>query len=157
MGAARRHVWAAIAAAGALAILLAPRAAIAQGQSCRIQTVVAPAFVTYDPFSPAPLDVAGSITHNCPRQRPVQILLDRGGSATFTPREMRSGGEVLAYNLYLDPPSTPGARIWGDGSGGTYGYAGSGRVTVPLYGRVFPLQDVAVGTYSDTVTITFLF
>jgi spore coat protein U-like protein len=119
--------------------------------------VVPVAFGTYDPFDVAPRDVTGSIQHRCPPPRAIQILLDRGGSATFTPRQMRWGSEVLAYNLYLDPPSTPGARIWGDGSGGTYGYSGMGNRTVTVYGRVFPLQDVAVGAYSDTITITAIF
>jgi spore coat protein U-like protein len=142
-----------------VAAALAPRAAQAQGQSqtCKIQGVVSPAFGTYDPFSTTPLDVVGSLRHNCPQNTPVRILLDRGGSATFTPRQMRSGSEVLAYNLYLDPPSSPGARIWGDGSGGTYEYNGTGKITVELYGRVFAQQDVAVGTYTDTVTVTAFF
>jgi spore coat protein U-like protein len=137
------------------AIALSP--SVAEAQKCKIQSVVPPAFGTYDPFSTTPLDVTGSLRHNCPQNTPVRILLDRGGSATFTPRQMRSGSEVLAYNLYLDPPSTPGARVWGDGSGGTYEYAGTGRLTVEVYGRVFPQQDAAVGTYTDTVTITFFF
>jgi spore coat protein U-like protein len=32
-----------------------------------------------------------------------------------------------------------------------------GNRTVTVYGRVFPLQDVAVGAYSDTITITAIF
>jgi spore coat protein U-like protein len=141
----------------AAALALAPGMARAQGSSCRISGVTSPAFGTYDPFATTPLDAVGSITHSCPKTRPVQILLDSGASASFTPRAMVSGTGQLAYNLYLDPPSTPGARIWGDGSGGTYIYSGAGKVTVPLYGRVFAQQDVAAGAYSDTVTITFLF
>jgi len=29
--------------------------------------------------------------------------------------------------------------------------------SIPLYGRIFALQDAAVGSYSDTVTVTFNF
>lgn len=142
----------------AAALALAPGAAGAQsGNSCKISGVASPAFGTYDPFATAPLDAVGSITHSCPKPTPVQILLDRGGSASFVPRAMGSGTNRLAYNIYLDPPSTAGARIWGDGSNGTYVYAGAGKATVPLYGRVFARQDVAAGAYSDTVTITLLF
>ncbi len=143
-----------LAGAVAVAAAIALWPAAAEAQKCKIQSVVSPAFGTYDPFSATPLDVMGSLRHNCPANTPVRIHLDRGGSATFTPRQMRSGADVLAYNLYLDPPSTPGARVWGDGSGGTYEYAGTGKVVVDVYGRVFAQQDVAVGTYTDTVTVT---
>ena len=35
--------------------------------------------------------------------------------------------------------------------------SGGGTTTVPLYGRIFALQDAAVGSYSDTIVVTFNF
>jgi len=143
------------AAAAAVAMALVPGAVGAQGQSCIVSSWVDIVFGDYDPFAAAPLDSAGSITHRCPPNRPPRISLDRGGSASFAPREMRFGAEVLRYNLYLDAACT---MIWGDGSAGTHEYvAATGRATVPVYGRVFPLQDPIIGAYTDTITVTVQF
>jgi spore coat protein U-like protein len=72
---------------------------------------------------------------------------------------MISGAEQLSYNLYLDADHR---KVWGDGSSGTDYYFNSSppnntRVTVPAYGRLFGLQDVMAGTYTDILQITILF
>jgi spore coat protein U-like protein len=124
-----------------------------------VSSVTGIVFGVYDPFAPADLQVAGSITHRCPPNRPPRISLGRGNAANFTPRQMwllgSGGAEILQYDLCLDLQCT---MIWGDGSSGTREYvAVTGRATVPVYGRVRAGQDPVVGSYSDTVAITINF
>lgn len=152
------------AALGAVILTIAassprPSHAQGQGQGCDVRGFSSSmAFGTYDPFSTIPTDVRGTIRYRCPRNWTIQILLDGGTSASFAPRFMRSGAERLGYNLYFDAACT---QVWGDGSPGAPGYtataASGGNVTLTVYGRVFPGQDVAAGAYSDVVTMTVLF
>ena len=94
---------------------------------------------------------------------PPIVTLELSASAVsggFFPRQMRhdTGADRLAYNFYADPG---GASVLGDGSGGTV--TRSDRVLknkpwiVTIYGRIPPGQDVAAGSYSDTLTITINF
>ena len=69
---------------------------------------------------------------------------------------MRSGGNSLSYNLYLNAART---TIWGDGSGGTsvHGPVAApllGSVTVNVFGRITARQNVGVGAYSDVIVAT---
>jgi spore coat protein U-like protein len=70
---------------------------------------------------------------------------------------MRSGANVLNYNLFTDPTHL---SMWGDGSGGTAIVAGSGTgsvTNVPVYGRVPGSQSVPSGSYADDIVITVNF
>ncbi len=153
---------AALAAAGLAAALLCPATALAQPARCNVQTQSV-AFGSYDVFRPAPNDSVGAVLVSCsgPRGMPVgyEIRLSGGFSGTAASRAMRSGdGWSLSYNLYADPARTV---IWGDGSGGTRGLA-DGYLLIgpsvtrryPVYGRQFPRQNVAPGTYADTLVVT---
>jgi spore coat protein U-like protein len=72
---------------------------------------------------------------------------------------MFSGVNTLDYNLYF---STAYTQVWGDGSAGTFrgtatlfvspGSPATARGTV--YGMIPAGQDVAAGTYSDTIVMT---
>ena len=67
--------------------------------------------------------------------------------------------ERLRYNVFLDPSHT---TVWGDGSNNTDYYTdrrppNDTPVTVPIYGHIFPLQDVSAGTYTDLLQVTILF
>ena len=124
--------------------------------ACSIETIGVN-FGTYDPSAPSPTDSAGSVSYRCNRQDPITILLSRGNAPTFNPRQMLNGTEVMTYNLYRDATRT---AIWGDGTGGTSVFADPappGRnetVTISIFGRIPPGQDVAAGTYSDNITAT---
>lgn len=118
------------------------------------------AFGAYDPLSGAAATTSASVVVTCDESPPPLVTLSLGrsaGSGGFFPRRMRqdNGSDSLAYNLYADPF---GALVWGDGSGGTV--TRSWRVlrsrpwTPPIFGRIAPGQDVAAGTYSDTLTVT---
>jgi spore coat protein U-like protein len=114
------------------------------------------AFGTYNPFSATALDAAGTISFSCLPSIIAVVTLSRGSASTFAPREMRQGAEVLQYNLYQDASRTV---IWGDGTGGTSSYTALFLLSDsrPIYGRIFPRQSAAAGSYSDTVVITINF
>lgn len=72
---------------------------------------------------------------------------------------MKSGSQALQYNIYLTSSHT---QVIGDGSAGTFAPSDSGTVTAGqayqvtgfMYGFVPPLQDVAAGSYSDSIVVT---
>jgi spore coat protein U-like protein len=84
----------------------------------------------------------------------VQVSLS-AGFGPFATRQMKSGQASLFYNLFTDASHL---TIWGDGSPGTslVSFSGtSGSRTV--YGRIPAGQNVPVGTYGDTITVTLTF
>lgn len=130
----------------------------ARAQLCSVSATPM-SFGNYDVYDASNIDTMSTVTVSCVVSLSVQVQLDRGQfAASFSPRKMGQGGERLNYNLYFDAAHT---TIWGDGSSGTVVWnAGtvvlSGK-TQTVYGRLFPLQDVAVGSYTDTVTVTAIF
>jgi spore coat protein U-like protein len=72
---------------------------------------------------------------------------------------MFSGANSLSYNLYFSSAYT---QVWGDGSSGTvrgtatlFVSPGAPRtVSGAIYGRAPAAQDVAAGTYADTIVVT---
>lgn len=135
-----------------MAALIAVPASAGAADTCRVTIHGDVAFGTYDVFSPAARHATMRIRVDCPQSSAPQIAISRGNSATYGSRELRSGREVLRYNLYVDP----GHRIvWGDGTEGSrMPAAASGNAEVTVYGRIAPGQDVAPGTYTDTLVVT---
>ena len=88
------------------------------------------------------------------------VALSAGSSASFAPRRMAFGANMLDYNIYTTPGFT---SVWGDGSGGTLtqSFNGSllslGSTTFTGYGRVPAGQYVVPGGYNDTLTVTVTF
>jgi spore coat protein U-like protein len=136
-------------------------------RSCSITGTSDVAFGAYDPadanFS-TPLDATGSVTIRCTKNTTYDIALGQGanaasGSTCAAPlRQMASGTERLAYALFSDAGRT---TAWGcDVSNDvtrTETVGPSSPDTVTVYGRVPAGQDVADGSYSDTVTVTVSF
>ena len=119
------------------------------------------AFGNYDPTIATPLDTAGSVVYRCAASdHNITITLSRGGGASFAGRRMVNGAVQLFYNLYLDAART---AIWGDGTGGTQAYTianpqpNNQDISVPMFGRITAGQNVTVGNYSDTITVTLTF
>lgn len=132
------------------ALLALPGAAFAE---CLIN-IIDVSFGGYDPFSPTSTDITGSVSMNCDADTSVQVSLS-AGFGPFATRQMKSGPASLFYNLYTDASHL---TIWGDGSPGTSlvslsGVSGSHTV----YGRIPAGQNVPVGTYGDTITVTLTF
>jgi spore coat protein U-like protein len=120
------------------------------------------AFGPYDVHQGTPTDGAGSVSVNCTFLIAVllsyEIRLSTGQSGTYGTRTMQGGTYDLDYNLYTDSTRT---TVWGDGGGGTgtISYAALIALLVhnasyTVYGRIPALQNVAAGSYSDTITVT---
>lgn len=140
----------------------------ARAQVCNIVTTSSDmAFGTYDPGRAGFTDINGSVQVQCANQRSVTVALGVGGGS-LTTRQMRNGIiDTLDYNLYKDASrttvfGTAGAATMtctaGDSTGGCTGGQNSRYwVNFPIYGRIFPGQYVAAGSYSDDVPITITF
>ncbi|HQR30198.1 MAG TPA: spore coat U domain-containing protein [Anaeromyxobacteraceae bacterium] len=125
----------------------------AWGDVCAV-SVSAPNFGDYDTTSRNPTDAVGQVRISCVSG--ASIAISAGGAGTFFPRAMTSGTATLAYNLYTDAART---RIWGEWGTGTevrFVAQGSNR-SVPVFGRIPPLQDVPSGLYTDTLVATVYF
>ncbi|GAC1340003.1 MAG: hypothetical protein NVS2B9_12910 [Myxococcales bacterium] len=115
------------------------------------------AFGAYNPLSPVDTDSVGNIYYYCPGALPPAISISSGSAASFSPRQMTSFAEVMSYNLYTDATRT---AVWGDGTGGSSTVVGPNSpfpVVEQVYGRIFALQSVAAGNYSDTLLVTLNF
>lgn len=131
-----------------------------QAAACKIK-VTPLAFGVYDVFSPLPRDATAQLTVSCnhkstdPAQ--VTVALSAGGAGSFAPRAMRGSVGSLYYNLYTTPAMS---NVFGDGTGGSLTLANQvdkrADWIIPVYGRIPPLQNVPVGTYSDAVVATIL-
>ena len=143
--------------AAAVAFLVLARQAPA---ACNV-TATGVSFGAYDVFVTTPTDAVGSIAVSCDEVPPSDVIvsISPGSSGIYFPRQMRRAGgpDRLNYNLFTTPAMS---AVWGDGTGGssTVFLKNVKRprhpVVTPLYGRIPPGQDVSVGSYSDSVTVT---
>lgn len=153
----RVELWA--IAAGLSCLLAAPLHAAAM--SCSIVSTAHVIFGDYDTRDDDALDTAGSISYECrdvdPADR-ITITIGRSDHAAFFPRMMAHRAGRLEYNLYVDAART---RVWGDGTSSTSVYSvrppEQQTVSVPIFARMSARQNVAVGNYTDSITVTVLF
>jgi spore coat protein U-like protein len=128
---------------------------------CTVTTTQSISFGNYNPFLLTANDTTGNINVSCTAVvgvYPYQISLDPGAHGSFAARDMAQGSSLLAYNLYLNLAHT---QVWGDGTSGTSTQSGNCIVVLntcsndnTVYGDLPAQQNVAVGNYSDTVTVT---
>lgn len=114
------------------------------------------AFGFYDPTASSPADATSAITVTCTPGTVFSVGLNAGttSGATVTSRQMASGSNRLGYGLYQDVARTVN---WGNTPGTDTPAAATAGLTpsvLTVYGRVPAQQAVAVGSYTDTVTIT---
>ncbi|QGN38665.1 spore coat U domain-containing protein [Klebsiella oxytoca] len=100
---------------------------------------------------------AGSIIVTCTPGTSISIALDygvNGGSATQ--RFMSSAGKTLAYQLYQDANRS---TVWGNNTQAlSVASFPSTTQTYTVYGRLFATNGFpAVGSYTDTVTVTLTY
>jgi spore coat protein U-like protein len=128
---------------------------------CTVSTAPAD-FGSYNVLLPAANDIVTSITVNCNETPPPLVTISIGpspNSGGFDPRQMKlsGGSEFIDYNLYTDSGRT---QIWGDGSGSTFTLSDTVQKKKPweatIYGRIPPEQDVSIGTYNETLTVTIV-
>ncbi len=116
---------------------------------------------SYDPFSPTPVTSSGTVTVECTLSIALagsyDIALSTGSSGSFAPRTMMNGGSALNYNLYTSPALT---QVWGDGTAGSAQVTRSFTAllfvsqTTNIYAEIPAGQNVAAGSYADTITVT---
>lgn len=147
-----------------LALMVLSTAAKAQLITCTVSATPV-SFGSYNVFNASPLDATGTITVHCTGLvgLPVSytIKLSTGLSGSYAPRKMANGANRLNYNVYTDATRL---TVWGDGSAGTSFVSDSYLLVLfgvtrnyTVYGRVPALQNVAVGSYSDNITVTLTF
>lgn len=155
--------------AAACAMLFTPPADAAY--SCSV-AVVGVSFGAYDPLVATPDDSAGHVEVTCNNVPGTGVdtvaygvTLSPGTSGSYMPRRLAAGSARLDYNLYADSGR---ARVWGNGSGGSVPVSGSMKVGPgvgntsrtnrhDIFGRIPARQDVATGTYGDTIVVTVTF
>lgn len=156
----RRTIAQGLATAVAFATWFA--ASNAHAASCSFSSVIGVAFGTYDVFDASALDSTGSITIVCSGLQPMDLItieLGYGSGAVGTQRNMLNGLNTLGYDLFVDASRT---LLWGDGSNGTVvqgplSIANDTPTTWTVYGRIPAQQNVAVGSYSDSILVTVQF
>lgn len=158
-------------------VLAALWLATAAGPSAAVTcsaTTTSVAFGAYDVFSAANDDSTGGVTVACSTQATdpsgnfavaYAVGLGTGGSGSTSARQMRGVtiGDRLNYNLYRNNART---QLWGDGvtAGSVSATFTLNKLTAPsrtrthtVFGRISPLQDVAVDSYGDSVLVTISF
>jgi spore coat protein U-like protein len=139
------------AAALAFAAVAAPSARAAP--SCKNISVTALAFGNYDVYNAVPTDSAGTITYSCPNPLTPTVTIDAGLAFAGGRRRMirTPATDWLSYDIFVDAARTV---VWGSTP---VAVPTGNNLTVSYYARVFALQDVSVGSYSDTLVVTFNF
>ncbi len=144
-------------------------------QTCTVSTSNV-AFGTYDPVttnSATGVDITttgganGAVSVTCTKSSTgVTIDLGNGSNLADPDRQMASGTERLKYQLYKASTQAPAAacastNIWGVGiTGGTVltpatpAWAAGTAKVFNICGFVAKAQDVAPGSYTDTVVAT---
>ncbi len=134
------------------ACLVLPALAHAAATTCTI-TLVDVAFGDYDVFATKATKSTGKVKVKCTSGADYTIALS-AGFGTITSRVMTDGSYQLDYNLFTDSQHT---TIWGDGTSGSVTVSGTGtgsNTAYTVYGLVPAAQNVPVGSYSDTITVT---
>lgn len=136
--------------------------AAAPAAACTISSAGV-AFGAYNPRTATADDSTGTISVVCaPNIQSPVVQLSTGQSGTYSARRLRAGSWNLNYNLYTNTGRT---TVWGNGSGGSVSQTLSGgtvsggqrRFSRTVYGRIPALQNVGVGSYSDTIVMTVVF
>ena len=98
------------------------------------------------------------MTTTCTLAAPYNIGLNAGTGtgATVAARKMTSGANLLTYSLFQDAAHLV---VWGNTIGtDTVALVGTGlAAATTVYGRIPALQNVPVGSYTDTITATVTF
>jgi spore coat protein U-like protein len=130
----------------------------ARAANCNFQTVTAVSFGTYNVYATTPNNNGvGSLAIRCQAGAGSFVVsLSKGQGNSYSPRVMKSGTNLLNYNLYT---TTARTTVWGDGSSGTGTRVATGNTTTTLsvFGQIPAGQDAAVGTYVDTIIATVNF
>jgi spore coat protein U-like protein len=153
----------------ALALSIAAAMLDAAAVTCSVSSAGL-AFGGYDVFAAGATNGNATVNVVCTQDvtdrgadkiQPYVISLSTGSSLSFVQRTMKNGtADALGYNIYT---SNAYSVVWGDGTGSTGTQSGTAVInnghptatgSFTAYGRIPALQDVAVGPYNDTITMT---
>ena len=127
------------------------------------------AFGIYNPLSATPTYANGDVQVTCTLlsggSTTVNLVssYSTGASGTYAMRTMISGANKLNYNLFFDAAYT---SIRGNGTGGSATGGATlnltpgnptGTASGTIYGRIPAGQDVAAGSYADTIVVTITY
>jgi spore coat protein U-like protein len=153
-----------LVATGATLLPLVADAAV----SCSV-TATGPAFGVYNPLSATPTYANSTVQVSCTLLSGGATTLNlvssysTGASSSYALRRMLSGANTLNYNLFYDAAYT---QIRGDGTGGSQTGGATLNLTSAaptqtangtIYGRIPAGQDVAAGSYADTIVVTITY
>src|SRR2546423_12849004 len=141
----------ALFAAAAFAAMVSSSAHAAP--SCKNIPVTALAFGSYDVYNAVATDSAGTISYSCPPPTTPTVTIDAGLAFANGQRRMtlNPATDWLSYDIFVDAART---IVW---SSTPVSVPPGNNRTVSYYARVFAQQDVSVGSYSDTLVVTFNF
>lgn len=142
----------------ALFAIAAPR--LSAAVSCTVSTAGTP-FGTFDAIDNQERDTLAAIQIACvgnPGDTASYTIVLTTGTGNYSNRQLRSGGNLLRYNLYSDSART---QIWGDGSDGSTTVSDTLPLTTSsafrsytIYGRIPSAQQLAtVGFYQDSISV----
>jgi spore coat protein U-like protein len=139
---------------GVILALLSNGAEYAEA-GCRVSTTSIN-FGNYDVFNNSNTTGTGSITLSCNEKTDVTIAIGHSSnSGGFYPRMMDHAllADTLDYNIYTDYGMN---EVWGDNSNGTKIVRLKKVInqSVTIYGKIVPLQNVSVGSYSEHLFVT---
>jgi spore coat protein U-like protein len=125
--------------------------------NCRL-SVTPLSFGSYDPLAAnnqTSLDATATVVITCTRDSRASVDMDQGHNAPVgaQSRFLTLGSDRLSYDLFRDAART---QLWGSGADSLAVVAQGIRspVSMTVYGRIPPGQEVAAGTYNDVVTAT---
>ena len=125
--------------------------------SCSVTTAGTLAFGTYSVYGASNLTTNTTATVSCSGVGNDSLKFQlSAGNGTFAQRLMKSGTAALNYQVYTSSAAT---TVFGDGTGSTGTLSasvsnGSTSGSVTFYGVIPSGQDVASGSYTDTLTLT---
>ena len=115
------------------------------------------AFGTYSTLGSSNLDQTTSFNVACTSGTSATVGLNLGSNASGSTRRLSDGAAgFLSYELYSDSGRT---TVWGNSGGALVNYSASSNAAqaFTVYGRIPGAQNAAIGSYSDSVTITVTF
>jgi spore coat protein U-like protein len=122
---------------------------------CQFLSVGDVSFGAYDVFAKLPNRAGvGNLRIKCQGIGHAAVVkLSTGQSNNYVTRVLRSGNDVLFYNLYT---SATRSVVWGDGSGSSSVMASpkNQNTSLAIFGSIPEGQDPAAGSYVDTILIS---
>jgi spore coat protein U-like protein len=136
--------------------------------NCTISTTPV-AFGNYDPVAAnatTPLQSSGSVTIACTKGSAPTIGISLGANALGSVRRMTDGAfNFLDYEIYQPASNAPGAAcafttVWGTAGAGLFtptSPTSKAARTYNVCGQIPAAQDIAAGSFADTVVATVNF